>query len=314
MKLLIISITVIWFQSLYAALPEWVSAPDTLCSPISELCAVGEGTGIIIAEATGRKSLAQTFETQVKAKSVVTTSTKDTLNIKVEENYSSYLEETTSEMLNAVTVKQRYQSKDAVYALVSLDKKKAAKLVGARLKSMDEELKNLVAKDKRGTLAKAIKLLKVRDEIHWRYEYLSGVAIKPPVSDEKIYARIRELSKNQKTLMISFNGGKENEEIPSLVIALFLDLDYRVVTNKNQKGDAEIETTITQEKRYFNVEGFEKYNFVINIEAKEASGKKLGAITFSNEQIGRSLTHAYANALPDIKEYLVKHIDELNIE
>ena len=82
--------------------PLWVSSTTSFCSS-QELCAVGEGTGRLVAEASARKELSKIFKVRVKVEtnidsSMVTSTDKDqVISGQMEEELTQQIQETSEE-------------------------------------------------------------------------------------------------------------------------------------------------------------------------------------------------------------------------
>ena len=59
----------------FAKEPKWMSSPAEFCSA-AELCAVGEGSGTMMAESAARNEISKIFETRIKAKTTVFTNSE----------------------------------------------------------------------------------------------------------------------------------------------------------------------------------------------------------------------------------------------
>ena len=89
----------------------WLSSTSRFCSS-QEVCAVGEGTGRLIAEASGRKELSKIFKVRVKANTKIdssmrTNTDKDqVISGETEEELTQQIQETSEEVLEGVVTKE----------------------------------------------------------------------------------------------------------------------------------------------------------------------------------------------------------------
>lgn len=319
MKTLFFCLIIIFSFSLEAKTPKWVNSPNDYCSAF-ELCAVGEGAGQMMAEANARKAIAKVFETQVKAKTDVTTSahqkegSEGVISGSTSEDVFTKVEETTDQTLKGVVIKETYQGKDAVYALASLDKRKAKKNFKGEMESLDEKILGHYKDGRRSSLNKILKLFEIRKKINEKYELLHGSRFLCPVKYKDVAKKKKEKRDQNVVVFVKIKEIAEDSEIQHLIIQQLLENDYRVITDKNKKYKFEVKGELTSEKQYLNVKGFEKYKFLLKLKSFNDKGVKVGALEFAKAYTGRSMIQAYENAAPFIKQYLSENINELNMD
>ena len=139
----------------------------------------GGSTGRLIAEASARKELAKVFKVKVSSQTTVTsrmsskTDKDQVLSGETEEEMNQKLQETSEEVLEGVVTKEVYDDGESYYALVSLDKGKASQILRSKMETLDELLKEAV-KTEKALLGQALELLKLREGLHQRYEFLKA--------------------------------------------------------------------------------------------------------------------------------------------
>ncbi|MEE2744642.1 MAG: LPP20 family lipoprotein, partial [Bdellovibrionota bacterium] len=181
--------------------PVWLSSPGTYCLN-NELCAVGEGTGRLISESNARKELAKIFKVKIKSITRVSsfseskTDENQVLSGSTEEDIFSQIQETSHEVLEGVVIKEVFEGEDSIYSLASLDKRKAGQILRSRMEQIDEKLKLFVKDGRRHLLSQCIDLLSVREGLNFRYEFLTGLKMKGPVT----YKRVFNLKKGKASL------------------------------------------------------------------------------------------------------------------
>ena len=243
--------------------PQWITNPFEFCPP-TELCAVGESTGAMGAEATARNNLAKTFETKISSASKFTTTAEqkqrqDVISGSVREDSSIAIEEMTEEVLKGVVIKERYSDKTTFYALPSLNKNKGSEAFKIEIVSLDEKVKALWQDGRRSSLSKILKLYKTRDALHFRYSFLKGDKIEKPVKEEEIYAKKKAKKSLGTVLSFSFEDAMKGEEVKNAVLGLLSDQDYKIIRNESSSFEYKVKGSLTSEKQHMNVDGFENY-------------------------------------------------------
>ncbi len=298
--------------------PAWITSPLEFCPP-TELCAVGEGTGDMGAEATARNNLAKIFETKISSSSKFTTTAEqkqrnDVIKGTVQEDSSIAIEETTEEVLKGVLIKERYADKTSAYALASLNKKKGAEAFQTEISSLDEKVKALWQDGRRSSLMKIFKIYKTRDALHFRYNFLKGDSIPKPVKEEEIYAKKRVKKAQGVTLLFMFEDAMKGEEVKNALLALLSDQDYKITRSEQASFEYKLKGNLSFEKQHMNVDGFEKYRFLLALVAYNKEGQEIGHLKIEDAETGRNLRQAYDNALPYLQKSLNESLSELNID
>lgn len=298
--------------------PVWVNNKDEFCKA-NQLCAVGEGAGPMAADANARKEMSKIFETKVKSSSTFITTGESTLKDDVvsgesKDDYYQRLEETSEQLLKGVEIVQKYEGDDAIFSLAVLNKSRAAKLLKSEMQELDKEIRAYYKDGRRHSLFKALKLFKIRNNLNARYEFLSGRRFGEGISRSRILAKKKEKRMLGTTIFVDVKELGKVSEVEHLIIRQLLDNDFRVVTKSNKKFDFKVTGQLSKEKKHFNVDGFEKYQFMLQLKSVNGSGQKIGAVDFTHKQTGRSLVHAYESAKPEIRKYLRENLNELNID
>jgi hypothetical protein len=322
LKLFFILLNLLVCSSLLAEIknrPSWIGSPADACSP-AELCAVGEGTGQLQAEANARKNLALIFEVKIKSKTKASSQAQQTTRGEVitsgdaSEEISTQIEESTEDVLKGVEIKQKYEDDKSAYALASLNKTKAATGFLQEIADIDEKIKLFYQDNKRSSLSKIFKLLPVRDALKQRVVILKGEAPQPPVSLKELLKKKREFGKEGVTVYLQIEEAGKIKEVEQMIIKILLDNDYRVVTKEGLKHQIVLKGELGQEKQFLNVSGFEKYKFQLTLTALDESGKKSGTAVATVEQVGRSEKHAYDQAVSQIADIIKENFDQLNMD
>lgn len=292
--------------------PSWINDPMSACSEIEEICGSSNGDGQIIADGNARKTIALIFESKIT--STMTSSktsrqeTGDSIEGKTQEYYSSDLTESTDQLLEGVEIKSRYQDKDGYYALASLNKIKAAKRLASLIKELDEKLIPLNKENKKTNYGKMRKLHLDREVLNARHEFLVGRRILGSVSFEDILKKKNISLKNNLVLLRI-----KDPSLMPMISRLVTERGFKI-SKDEAAADLEIKAVVDNKKEYLNVDGFEKYSFLIKLNSSNEKGEKLGAIEFSAMAVGRSFDQAQEKIRPDIERFIEDHFDELNLE
>ncbi len=319
MKKLFIVFCIFYSSISIANRPSWINSPMDNCSKIREICAVGEGTGVINAEASARDAIARIFKTNVNSNLTSITETKQVLKDDVvtgeeSSDFAQRIKLTTEEVIKGVQIKQTYTDQDYVYALASLDKKKVSTIFKEQMDQIDIEIESNYKKGSRSSLSKAEKLYKVRSEIHEKFLIVNNSKYPSKISLKKIHnKKLKKVSLNT-TIYVDVNELNDRPLLKNLIIQGLLDNDYRVVTNKKSNYQFIVRGSFKEEKLFFKVKGFEKYQFLLQLYSEKKSGEKLGGLHLTEAQVGRSHRQALSNALPSLKKSLLDRIDELKLD
>jgi hypothetical protein len=298
--------------------PQWLMDLDEGCPP-TQLCAVGEASGHMLADAEARKAIGRIFETRVKSNTKInttassTSSADTTISGKNEEDFSQTIEELSDEILKGVEIKSKWEDTKTgtVYALATLTKAPAAERFKAQMDEFDEKIVDLNQDGKRASLNKALRLLEARNKLNERYQVLSRNRYPEKVTQAQLLAKKRAKAKEAVKVSLDMEQLGDAKELRSLVTQLLLDNDYQVI---GSGGSFKVEGSLEREDLHINVQGFEKHKFILKLRSLNAQGDKVGAIQHVEEQVGRSQIHALGNAMPGMRKFLNENLGELNMD
>lgn len=304
------------FISMSFATPKWVNSPVEFCPP-TELCAVGEAAGAMIAEISARDSLAKIFESRVTSDLQLTTTTTTQsdsdgpLNAIIDEDVKQTIRVMTDEVIQGAYIKERYESTDAHFALIALPKDKAAKILEDKMTILDSKSKILIADGRRSSLNIALKKLTIRNKLHERYRVLKNSSYGGSVS----YEQIMELKSKKRALGIKVKlRVKEISKTYEIKKTIAQNLSHNDFILSKNSPNFTVDVTLESEKMFMKVKGFMKYKFTLQASAINISGDKIGSLKYTIIQTGRSKTQAYDNAVPGIKKFINEKFNELNID
>jgi hypothetical protein len=308
-KLLLASLLVVFSVSGFAA-PDWTTDMKKACKS-SELCAVGTGDTRSVSERNARVALSKIFDTKISSK--LATSLKST-GAEVEEAVSEDINEATETALSGVEIKKSHEDKTSFYSLAVVNKAKAASGFQKEIQNIDGQMK-AIAKD--GESIEKVKLGKLfvkREVLNKQYQFLTGKSIDSPISYEEIFAAKRDASNN--VVIHVYLDEDEPKTVEAALVRTISDMGFQATSGqtRNKNSTHIITGEYVSDKQYLNVEGFEKYKFVLKIKAMKADTKvESGHLDFEVVETGRNYSQANDKAIPKFQEYIKNNIENLNL-
>lgn len=304
-------LSVFFINSILAGPPSWVKDKNRECSS-SEICAVGSASSLELAKKRSRVELAKIFENNISSKfQSEVSSFQDNIREEAFEN----IQEFTDIVLEGVDIRKVHEEEGEFYVLAVLDKNKTSQKIKKEVENIDIQIKDL---SKRGT-AGSLNLLKEvwlrREVLNQRYYFLKESFLKTSFDYGKFLEKKNKVLKKY-LLYIDVSDKslkKERGELKDLIKEKLIKIGYRVSSLKTAKVTNLIKVSFLKKKLYLKVQGFVKYNFLINLKTLSAR-KEVGAISFSTDITARGFDQAKNMALRKFETYLDKHIYELNIE
>jgi hypothetical protein len=324
-KLLLIFITLLFISSCSSTkkknkedtrsvkTPTWVYEPMSGCKSQTEICASAEGDSIQAADSSARKSLASTFETQIKAEFTSNTASSQadmdpSTAEYIQETYNQ-LNETVDQSLKGVEIKLRFEQAGVFYALASLDKRKAADRIRQEMRGIDKKLAVMLDKKKRSLYKKMLTLHGVREDLASRYHFL--MEMKPGEKVTLVDINSVKYGKASKVLRIALNMSGEMGDVGTKLKNILAQVGHQIVrSNSNVK----INGSVTALKEFFNVKGFQKYTFTLNISALNSKGAKIGSIVSSQTAVGRSKQDVFRKVQNKFNKIVDDQLEDLNID
>ncbi|MFZ9000541.1 MAG: LPP20 family lipoprotein [Bacteriovoracaceae bacterium] len=312
------SIIYIWSMLCFAQeMPQWVHSPVEFCSS-KYLCAVGEGSGKLVAEASARNELAKIFKVEIVASSQFglteesTKSSEGALVGQVDSTQSTFLKESVDEVLEGLEIVETYMSDDGFYALARLSKKNASNRFTQQMNSLDDEIKVLMEQNKRSSFFKAYKIFKTREVINQRYHILNERFYNGFWSKKSILSKLEE--KKEQSVLVHLSNKNMPKEWEFLVLEGLLNLGYRVRTDKPSKYQFKIKTRFDKSQQHLKVKGFEKWKFEVNLLSSTKKKEKIGQVRLEFIQTGRSYEQCLSGAFEQFKKTLEDRLGELTLD
>lgn len=285
--------------------PEWINNPYAVCAK-EELCAVGVGSGLNSAKADARSGLAKVFEARIKS------SFESTLNQNDDETTSKirdYVSESSDVLLNAVEIKETFDTPTDVYALAVLNKPAAARITQEEIDDLDQKMKALLQEDSPAAAVRLEKLYEQRRGLNQRYIVLTGSPVIEEVTYEQVYGN-KKVRIGKRHIFLSV-AGKPDKAFDQTVRGVLKENGYTFADEADGRTPRVI-ISLQPEKQYSNIDGFVKYAYHFTMKAPDKKGKTIDVLATTLTETGRNERQAFSNALESLKAYLNENVLNLN--
>ena len=252
-------------------LPEWVNDTNTVCSK-NEICVIGSGDTLELAQANARKNISKYFETKVDAKFISSISSDEN---NVEQYSSSEVQETTQNKLKGVEISKTYFDGSEFYALATLDKILIIKDVKNNIDKIDSQMEILMNKVN-CNVSQLEELYKAREELNNQYLLLTGTIIPEKISYKQILDK-----KNQNTELSFYIEAYSSfeKDIKNYLSNILLSNGF-TLSNDKTKADRIISLDISKKEIQINVKGFIKEEYFLNIKSIDTMNYNTVAILY----------------------------------
>lgn len=285
--------------------PEWINNPYAVCAK-EELCAVGVGSGLNSAKADARSGLAKVFEARIKS------SFESTLNQNDDETTSKirdYVSESSDVLLNAVEIKETFDTPTDVYALAVLNKPAAARITQEEIDDLDQKMKALLQEDSPAAAVRLEKLYEQRRGLNQRHIVLTGSPVIEEVTYEQVYGN-KKARIGKRHIFLSV-AGKPDKAFDQTVRGVLKENGYTFADEADGRTPRVI-ISLQPEKQYSNIDGFVKYAYHFTMKAPDKKGKTIDVLATTLMETGRNERQAFSNALESLKAYLNENVLNLN--
>ena len=283
--------------------PDWIDNPYKVCAK-DEMCAVGVGSQLKMARADARSGIAKIFESRVQSSFSSTTASD---NDAIAESVRDHLNVETDMLIDAVEIKETFETPTDYYALAVLNKNTAIEKTVRELQLLDSQMANLMRDT---TPASAVKLEKTYFErvgINQRYIVLTGKSYPEEVTYDDVY-KAKKSRVGARHIYLVTNAAPVLE---SAVKEVLTQNGYTFAKNRTQKTPA-VRVKITPEQAHLNVAGFVKYVYHFTLSGPDKKGVEVELLSTSFDGSGRNEKQAAASVADDLKAYLSENILNLN--
>lgn len=293
------------------AAPEWTTSLDKntkLCNAKKEICAVGEGESISFAKINARAEIAKFFSTKIESEfetslQVVGNDIKESANERVKES--------TEEVIDGVEIRKTDEDKVNYYALAVLNKSKARKVIRKKVSEIDEKMKALRNEKDQKSIFELESLYVERSLLTNRIVLLSGISNPSPITFEEILKRKKKLVSGVRVLIQLKEEG--SSDVSSIIKQEVSSLGYETVTDSKQATHI-LTGQFYPEKKFLNVDGFEKYGFILKMNAMNKSRISKGSLSQEFVAVGRDYRQAYEKAKAEVVIYLKQNMKKLSFK
>ncbi|MBR2141300.1 MAG: LPP20 family lipoprotein [Rickettsiales bacterium] len=282
--------------------PTWINDPQSECEN-SNICAVGTGEKSSTASTDAKNNILRYFETKVNS-----SFKNEVSNTKsgVKETSSEVIMEDASGILKGVKILKTFKGKDGTfYALASLETKKVADEIKLQINSIDEQSTILLEEGKASSVVKLEKLFNDRQKLNAQYMFLTDKKIPETVSYEEIATIKSKVIANAKNYFIKI----EDKELRSIVKSN-INSHFGKVVGKESKADIIIEGTITTNKEFLDVKGFEKYSVTVELSSNK-NGKTIATLNAKEVDTGLDYKQIYNRCMDKISTYIADNFVNL---
>ncbi len=286
--------------------PEWVHNPYAVCSQ-NELCAVGVGPGLNTAKADARSGLAKVFEARIKSSFEASL---DQDNDETKSKVKDFISESSDVMLNAVEIKETYETPTEIYALAVLNRPVAAKITQEEIDDLDQKMLSLLKEDTPAAAVQLEKLYEQRRSLNQRHIVLTGSPVIEEVTYDQVYGN-KKARIGKRHIFLALEGYPD-KAFDQTVRSVLRENGYTFARTPSDTTPYVIISLIPEEQ-YSNINGFVKYNYYFTMQAPDRkTGKIVDVLTTTLTETGRNEQQAHSNALNSLKEYLNENILNLN--
>ena len=153
-----------------------------------------------------------------------------------------------------------------------------------------------------------------REVMNRQHQFLTNESIPSPLSYEEIFNAKREGAQN--VVVHVYLDEDEPKTVEGALTQAISELGFPASSGqvRNKHSTHIITGEYVSDKQYLNVEGFEKYKFVLKLKAMKADTKvESGHLNFEVVETGRNFSQANDRAIPKFQEYVKANIEKLNL-
>lgn len=303
-KILVFLFIILFSNTCYSAkLPTWITNVGNECDKNS-ICATGSGKNLESAKADARSNAQKVFETRVESNfRNEITNRNDITN----EYSSDLVNEESSGILKGVEITKTFENEGTFYVLATLDKSKTAKEIEFEIKKLDSKMKILLEDKTFSSNKKLENIYFEREKLNNKHLFLTGKNIVEVVKYDKIFKNKKELEKTSAIYFIDIK--EEDGSINSLIKNLLSENGIKISNNK-QGAKRIIKGSITSKKEFLNVDGFEKYSIILNLETIE-NGIDINTLNKKITETGMNYEQIYSKVISQFSSFITENFINL---
>ncbi|MDR1498980.1 MAG: LPP20 family lipoprotein [Rickettsiales bacterium] len=285
-------------------LPEWVQDAGKGCDE-GHICAIGSGKSPGSAGADARSNLQKVFETKIHSSFSSRLSDRNNM---VNEYATENLREETSGFLKGTIISKTFEKDGVFYALTSLNKIKTADGLRYDIEALDDKMSVLLS-DKFPLSAKNLeKMYEDRKILNKKYMFLTGRSVPEVVKYENIFDDSINKGKKHFSYFVKVN----DPEIGSYIESLLIGTGAKIVRDP-KLAQRVLVGKITSRREFLNVDGFEKYTIVLNL---ENLGNNVVSTKLNREVTvtGINYNQIYVKAVEELKVFLNENFMQIVVK
>jgi hypothetical protein len=232
----------------------------------------------------------------------------------VEEAVSEDINEATETALAGVEIKKSFEDKTSFYSLAVVNKSKAAAGFKKEIESIDGQMKAISNAGDSIEKVKLERLFVKREVLNRQHQFLTGKSIDSPFTYEDIFAA-KQSATNDVVIHVYLDED-EPKTVEAALVRTISDMGFQATSGqtRNKNSTHVITGEYVSDKQYLNVDGFEKYKFVLKIKAMKAGTKvESGHLDYEVIETGRNYSQANDKAIPKFQEFIKTNIEKLNL-
>ncbi|MDR0571446.1 MAG: LPP20 family lipoprotein [Rickettsiales bacterium] len=273
-------------------LPEWVRNVDKECKK-GDICAVGSGKSLNLAQIDARNNIQKIFETKVNSTFVSEISSR---NDRVESSANEVLQEESVGVLKGVSIIKTFEDNGEFYVLAALNKNMATNNLKVEIKHLDEDMKILL-KDKSAVSHKRLENnYNTRMKLNDRHLFLTGKGIPETVKYSDVVNKKKENKDRADAYFLEVN----NEDVKTIIKGVLGDNNVKVT---KRPGAKTIKSRVSTKKEFLNVDGFEKHSLKFEMSLIE-NGVVTNTLSTTITETGTNFEQAYTKALDKLTKFV----------
>lgn len=276
-------------------LPKWITDTSAECKN-NNICAVGSGKNISLAQVDAKNNIQKYFETKVS--SYFKNELSNNGNDDVLEQSIEMVEEQTEGVLKAVDIIKTYEDNSGnFYVLASLNSKKVANEIRYDIKSLDDKMLVLIKEKSFVSSKKLEEVFLKRANLNKKYLFLTNNNIPEVIT----YKDVIDNKKNNKKNSLNYYVNIEDSELKSLVSKLISN-NGGIITSSD-KSDLTIKGKLETQEEFLDVDGFKKYSVAVEISCIK-NGKIVNTLYKKEVATGINFKQIYAKCMGKISTYM----------
>lgn len=285
--------------------PLWITNTAMVCSPL-EICAFSEASDLESAKKQALLNLANSIKTKITS---TFNSQISLINDSIKETTFEEIFQSTDLELQGAEIKQTFESENKYYAFATLSKLKMAKNIELENNELNLEIKNIKNNPAVSNLLKLNQISNKKKE----YETIYRLLINEELPKEKDLIELQKIKAKifKKTNLFIFVDNDETKQIEKFLKSFYSKNKLKITSQSN--FNYKIEGNLHVSPESLKVEGFEKYNFSLQISSQKFKQSNKSMIEIHFSETGRNFNQIKEKAILKIIEELKDKIYDLEL-